>query len=68
MMAKIKQSNFYVINTMWKAAPAFTCVDLVLCVLKSGLDAYTMVFAFRRVIQDFERKGDWGNTVLFLEL
>lgn len=65
-MGKISKSHFYVIGFMGRVAPVFTGANLFLCALKSGLDAYTMVFAFRTVIQVFEEGRPWREALLFL--
>lgn len=65
-MKKIIRTHFYVIGFMCRVVPVFTGANLLLCTLKSGLDAYTMVFAFRKVIQAFETGLTWRETVLFL--
>lgn len=65
-MRKVCRSHFYVIAFMCHVTPVFTGLNLLVCMLKSAIDAYTMVFAFRKVIQNFEIGQTWRKTVSFL--
>ena len=50
----------------FRSIPLFTVADLLLCAVTSALDAFTMVYTFRVVIQIFETGRSYGQAAAFL--
>ena len=50
----------------FRSIPLFTAANLLLCTLTSALDAFTMVYTFRVVIQIFEAERPYVEVAVFL--